>query len=271
MDSESVEPKRPRSFHGEVAAAVERFFTPRRQPATPRDLEWIERGSTRSLPGGLVASIWGDGRATVLLAHGWESRRTHWSAFVPPLLEAGFRVVSVDAPAHGDSAGEKANMVQYGRAICAAAHELGPLAGVMGHSFGAAGLSVALRDGLPATRAVFLSSPASIETLVLRWARHHGLTEEELPQFLELAAREVGVTIGTLHVAELVAELTQPALIIHDRQDEDIPFADGEEIARAWPDAQLLATDRYGHRRILLARPVVQAAVTFLRDGVGNS
>ena len=48
---------------------------------------------------------------------------------------SGLSAVGVDAPAHGDSPGEKANVLQYGKALVEAGGELGPLAGIVGHSF----------------------------------------------------------------------------------------------------------------------------------------
>jgi pimeloyl-ACP methyl ester carboxylesterase len=93
----------------DLTAAVVRFLTPRPAPPTPRDLEMIDQGSPVVLDCGLAATAWGEG-PTVLLAHGWESRRTHWSAFVPALTAAGYRAVAIDAPAHGDSPGETSNM-----------------------------------------------------------------------------------------------------------------------------------------------------------------
>ena len=100
----------------ELHKAVDRFLTPRTSPAKPRDQELLQQGTALSLACGLAATAWGKG-PTVLLAHGWESRGTHWGAFVPPLVEAGFRAVAVDAPAHGDSPGRRANVLQYGLSL----------------------------------------------------------------------------------------------------------------------------------------------------------
>jgi pimeloyl-ACP methyl ester carboxylesterase len=55
-----------------------------------------------------------------------------------------------------------------------------------------------------------------------------------------------------------------PALVIHDRNDQEIPVAEGQAIAAAWPGANTLFTERYGHRRILIARDVIKAVVNFL-------
>ena len=262
MPQPSDASNRPR-FSGNLDLAVERFFTPRKSPPTRRDDALLNKGVRLSANCALAGTTWGDG-PTVLLAHGWESRGTHWGILIGTLAEAGFRAVAVDAPAHGDSPGTTANMLQYARALVQVGLELGPLAGIVGHSFGAGAAAIALRRGLAVERAVVISSPSSIVALVERWGRHHGMNEAELPQFLELVARQVGCSMEELDLSTVARNLKQPALVIHDRDDQDIPMCEGQAVAEAWPGAKLLLTERYGHRRILLARPVQQEVLSFL-------
>jgi pimeloyl-ACP methyl ester carboxylesterase len=250
----------------DLRRAVERFLTPRPTPVTPRDEQLLRQGTGLFLTCGLAATAWGDGPA-VLLAHGWESRRSHWGAFVPALVAAGFRAVAVDAPAHGDSPGKRANALQYGLGLVEVGQEVGPLAGVVGHSFGAAAAAIALHRGLNADRAVLISGPASLVAVIERWGRHHRISEAEMPTFVGRIAREVGVPIESLDLTRLATGLKHPVLVVHDRGDDDIPVEEGLAVAAAWPGARTLVTERYGHRRILIAREVVRAVVGFLMEG----
>lgn len=245
--------------------AVTQFLTPRSLPPTPRDDELRRRGEELSLRCGLGASAWGSG-PTILLAHGWESRRTHWGAFVPSLIEAGYRVVAVDAPAHADSPGTEVSVFDYAQALSSVGAEIGPLAGVVGHSFGAAAGAIALHLGLNAERAVLISGPASLTGVIERWGRHHGLSDEELPTFVRLIAQRTEVSLDNLDLTRIAVKLKQPALIIHDRGDDDIPLTDAMAISAAWPGSTLVVTDRFGHRRILIAKDVVKHVVGFLRN-----
>jgi pimeloyl-ACP methyl ester carboxylesterase len=208
---------------------------------------------------------WGSG-PTVLLAHGWESRGTHWGTFVGPLVEAGFRAVAVDAPAHGDSPGRRAHVLQYGLTLCRVGQELGPLAGVVAHSFGAAAAAIGLREGLCTNRVALISGPSSLAGFVERWARLHGLSEDEIPSFLRLVETEVGQPMAHFEIARIAAALTMPVFIIHDRNDRDIPVEDAFAIAAAWPGSRTLITDRFGHRRIMIAREVVDEVAKFLTE-----
>jgi pimeloyl-ACP methyl ester carboxylesterase len=62
-----------------------------------------------------------------------------------------------------------------------------------------------------------------------------------------------------------VAPLRARALVIHDRGDRDVPFAQGAAIAAAWPGARLHAVEGLGHYRVLRDPAVIEAAVAFLR------
>jgi predicted alpha/beta-fold hydrolase len=55
---------------------------------------------------------WGHG-APVLFIHGWSGRGTQVLNFLKPLLQAGYRVISFDARAHGETAGRTTSMLVY--------------------------------------------------------------------------------------------------------------------------------------------------------------
>jgi pimeloyl-ACP methyl ester carboxylesterase len=112
---------------------------------------------------------------------------------------------------------------------------------------------------------VLISGPRSLVSVTERWARQHGIDELELAQFVELVDERVGEPIENLELSRLATELRHPVLVVHDRGDEDIPVEDGLAVAAAWPGARTLITERYGHRRILIAKEVVREVVGFLR------
>ena len=65
-----------------------------------------------------------------------------------------------------------------------------------------------------------------------------------------------------------VESINSAALFIHDRDDKENRFEGGLAMARTWRDAHLLATEGWGHRRILRSAPVVQSAIDFIADDV---
>mgnify|MGYP003291741877 CR=1 FL=1 len=57
-----------------------------------------------------------------------------------------------------------------------------------------------------------------------------------------------------------------PLLVIHDREDAEVPWQEGAIIAQAWPGATLSTTSGLGHRRIVHDPAVVERAVGFLTE-----
>ena len=250
---------------GRIEQAFQAFTTPERTPLTARDEALLGRGTGLGLIDGLATTAWGEG-PTVLLAHGWNSRGTHWGAHIDALTAAGFRAVAVDATGHGASPGERCHVLGYGLSLVEVARQVGPLAGVVAHSFGAGAAVLALDRGLQTDRVALLSGPASLAGVVERWGRAHHLPETDLPALLDRVERFVGEPVADLDLLRIVGGLDQPALIVHDRADEEVPVAEAHAVAAAWPGARLLVTERYGHRRILIAREVVRAVAAFLGD-----
>ena len=60
--------------------------------------------------------------------------------------------------------------------------------------------------------------------------------------------------------------MASPLLVIHDRDDSMVPFANGSEIARSWPGARLIETSGLGHSDILRDPAVIPHVLHFLND-----
>ena len=138
------------------------------------------------------------------------------------------------------------------------------------HSLGGAAVSLAMRNGLQARRAVLLSPPADVVLFSRAFAQHlriprraHNAMRQHLESRLQFRWEE-------LHVPTLARRITAPALIVHDRDDPDVPYAHGEEIAAAWPGAELLTTNGLGHRAVLRDPEVLQRTVAFLSVGMAT-
>ena len=60
-------------------------------------------------------------------------------------------------------------------------------------------------------------------------------------------------------------------LVIHDRRDMKVPIRDGEALVKAWPGARLMATEGFGHHKILKDTPVIEQAVAFLAGATDSA
>jgi predicted alpha/beta hydrolase family esterase len=216
----------------------------------------------------VAAWRWGYGPA-VMLVHGWEGRASQLGAFVEPLVAAGLSVVAFDAPAHGDSPGGRLYLPDHADAIADVAAQVGPLHGIVAHSFGAAAVLLAHgRHGIAAERNVMISPNAIIDDAVARFAHHVGLDDRDrhaLQAHLEIAS---GVPLAALKLPALVGAREQALLVVHDRADREVPFVHGERLAQVWGGAALRETSGLGHRKILRDPGVIAQVAAFVGTGV---
>lgn len=249
--------------------AYRQLATPPRAALGKWPLAVREQTRLRRLPcgaGELAVYEWGQGPA-VLLVHGWGSNAMHLGRMVGPLLNAGFRVVAFDAPAHGRSSGHRTDMVEFANAVAAVARHAGPLHAVIGHSFGAAMAMFAARDwGMATSRLVLISSFNHCNWFVEMFARHIGLTPEVLGRVRELFVQRYGGRLdwGRMSVLEMARQAGLPALLVHDETDEEIPFEHGLSLAAAMPCTQFKATHGLGHHRVARNPEVIRRVVDFL-------
>jgi pimeloyl-ACP methyl ester carboxylesterase len=214
----------------------------------------------------LAAWSWGNGPA-IVLAHGWGGRGTQMRAFVPPLVGAGYRAVVFDGPAHGTSAGRSTNLPAFGDAIAAVARATGAR-GVVAHSMGGAATLVALSRGFSLSRAVLLGAPSNAERIWRDFSRALGLSGAVAADARRRLERRVGENFGELNVSSFASRITAPVLVVHDRNDDEVPWSEGEENARLLPGGFLVTTNGLGHRRLLRDGAVVERAVRFLAEGI---
>lgn len=254
---------------GAAAAVAERlFFTPPRpRPSRGEAVLRVGRRFDVRVGGQRVAAWrWGHGPAVVLL-HGWAGRAAQMTSFVAPLLARRLSVVAIDAPGHGRSPWGRSSAVDFARALRAVAAEVGPVHGIVAHSLGAAAAAMALHDGLRVERVALLGPAAYPPAWFGRFAAALGISAAVAQRARLRSERRLGLRWDAFHVPTMVASFTAPALIVHDRHDDEVPASDGAAIAAAWPGAQLVETMSLGHFRLLRDASVIDQVADFVSAG----
>ncbi|HQS30892.1 MAG: hypothetical protein B7X59_03625 [Polaromonas sp. 39-63-203] len=249
--------------------AYKLLATPPRSPEKPWQTELRDKAITTRLrlgAGELAVYEWGCG-PTVLMVHGWGARATHMGKMIMPLVDAGFRVVAFDAPAHGESFGRSTDLIAYAAAIKAVARHAGPVHTLLAHSFGVAMALFARRDwGIPVQRQVLVSSFRHCKWFTEAFARHVGLAPHVMAHAMQMMVERYQGRLDweSLSVVEMLRQTRQPTLIIHDREDLEIPFEHSVALLQAAPHAQFHATSGLGHHRLLGNADVIAQVVRFV-------
>jgi pimeloyl-ACP methyl ester carboxylesterase len=199
----------------------------------------------------------------VYLVHGWGGRSEQLANFVRPLVAGGFRVVAFDAPAHGRSAGRLSSGPQFGRALAAVASRCGRPHAVVAHSLGAAATVFACREGLRPDRLVFVGPAADPVAWARQFARTLGLSTRVQALLRSRSERRIRASWDDLKIVP-PSGMAPPLLVVHDREDQEVPWHDGAGIAAVWPGARLVTTTGLGHRRILKDSRTVDLVTAFV-------
>lgn len=267
------------SLAGPPAARL--WFTPWRVDPGPRgrarQAEWLKGTEPVSFSAGrhrISGFAAGPGRehslGTVLLVHGWGERAASLGAFVEPLASAGYRVVGMDAPAHGGSSGGRTDGFQVAAAIRGVGESIGDVKGMIAHSMAGMAATYAVAEGLPLDAVVLVAPATRLDHAFDAFSKMVRLPAAASIGLRRVIDRRFGADVWTrISGPALARDLDVPALIVHDRDDPQVDLADSEELAAAWPGARLVTTEGLGHGRILRDPHVIEEAVTFLRARIG--
>ncbi len=151
-----------------------------------------------------------------------------------------------------------------------------PPVAAIGYSLGGLSAGVACIPDLVGTGRlavpgiVLIASPTTLRSATRQWLRMAGEPEARVDELMERLI-QLGYDAPRYDLVAQAATLPARLLIVHDIADEDVPVGDADALQAVRPDAAALRTERYGHGRILLARPVAEAVTAFVRPDLAVS
>lgn len=266
--------------------AVRRFTTP--PPITRRITDPDKRVTMpKSMPpdgvhrdllgseGRIACWSWGETEwPLVVCLHGWGGRGTQWGALAAALLDAHYRVVVFDAPAHGASDGDRASMPAFRNALLRVLDAFGTPHTLVGHSLGGLATLAAIASRAnagvsPLPRAISIGAPSTVDRPMSRFLRRHQGNEDvarEMIRQLEDRWHFRWRDLDTTTLAEQAARRGgAPLLVIHAADDEQVPVIESDGLAADWHGAvRWLAPEGTGHLRILLHADVIARIMAFI-------
>jgi pimeloyl-ACP methyl ester carboxylesterase len=252
--------------------AYKLWFTPTRFNMPEREKEVLASAkiATHQIDDDeIVTFSWGQektDRPLVLLVHGWSGRGTQLGPFVQPLLDAGYRVLSFDAPAHGKSSGKQTNIYEVADVLVDLQKHYGEINAVITHSFGGPCIAAAMQRGFITDRIVSIAPPATTRGLVEKFNDALHVPKKAAKIMMQLTEKKYGENIWEeISMVNTIKTSSLPGLVIHDNNDSDIPWEEGEAVAKAWDNAQFIKTSGLGHRRILRDPAVIETSVAFIQ------
>jgi pimeloyl-ACP methyl ester carboxylesterase len=229
-------------------------------------LEQTEPIAMRTSVGRIAGFTAGDG-PLVILVHGLGERAAALGGFISPLTEAGFRVVGLDLPGHGESAGQMNNPIKSAAAVREIADHLGGAHAVIAHSLGGHAALWAMNEGLAVERAVLIAPNVDMSYATKTFQFLFGLSDKAMDGLKRKIERRYGPDIWhDLSGEHLARSIEAPGLVVHDPEDPQVPFEGSERLVRKWRAARLIEAPELGHGTITRDPSVIERAVTFVAE-----
>jgi pimeloyl-ACP methyl ester carboxylesterase len=202
----------------------------------------------------------------VALFHGWMGKIEQFKKLTETLTAAGFGVLLVDMPAHGQSSGVRSDARRFAGCIDHFNRSQN-LSGIVCHSLSGLATAISIHElGAHFNKVVFISAPSSGPEILNDFVRRIKGPSNLKKPLKKALFDQYGIDFDTFHGADFIKE--NPAAIehflnFHDTMDQAVPLEDGLAYAKAM-DTKCTITEQLGHNRILKDDTVIHAVTDFL-------
>lgn len=234
-----------------ASKALDIFCTPRGGKVKSHQKKFLKKWDVKMVPHGNIEIATyryaGDG-PRVLLCHGWESNTFRWRKLFKHLVAAGYDVVAMDAPAHGQTGSDRFTAVKYAEMMDTVSKHYLPAA-ICGHSVGGmAAIFYLYRQQPPNIRqAIILAAPDRLQDITTNYFNIIGGSQRLRTYYEGMIEERFGNKTEYFSAASFASTLDIPALIVHDRKDTINQYEEGLRIHEAWAGSELLSTEGLDH------------------------
>lgn len=207
---------------------------------------------------------YGFGSKKALLVHGWSGRGTQLVKIADQLTDMGYTTISFDAPAHGKSPGSTTLMVEFIASILELEKKYGKFDIAVGHSLGGMSVLNSIKKGLKLDKAVIVGSGDSINDILQDFVKKMNL-EPKIAHLMRSSFEQTyQESMENYSGSNAAKEVNIPILVIHDENDEDVPYTASVNIHKTLKNSELLLTKSLGHRKILGNEDVILKIKNFI-------
>jgi pimeloyl-ACP methyl ester carboxylesterase len=173
-------------------------------------------------------------------------------------------VISFDGPAHGKSTGRTTMMPEFLKTIEKINTTFGPFEAAIGHSFGAISLYNAASNFLTIKALIAIGSGDKISDIISNFAKNLYLKEKSARKIQSGLENKWMIHIDDFASSTVAKKIKIPVLVVHDKNDGDVPVSCAYRIRQNLEKGSLLITNGLGHTKILRNKEVVNKSVEFI-------
>lgn len=249
--------------------AIKLFTTPLKHKIPKREIEMNknsiqEKLILQTIDKEIIVYKYGTGTKRVLLVHGWSGRGTQLVKIADEFVKFGYQTISFDAPAHGKASGKTSNMTEFIAGILELEKQFGPFEFAVGHSLGGMSILNSIKEGLKVKKAVIIGSGDIVEDIMDDFVEKLGMNIAISKKMKANLEKQIDKTMDSFSAYIVAREIDIPVLVIHDKDDDDVPVKAGHHIKENLKNGELFLTEGLGHRKILGDAKVIKKIIEFL-------
>ena len=244
------------------------FSKPRKGQITKEQCSFLKTSIKEKLQyksNAIMTYRWSGNKKTILLIHGWESNSGRWMPLINHLKEKKHNIVAMDAPAHGNSGSDIFNVLLHSEFINIVAQKFQPNI-IIGHSMGGmATVFFQYKYQLKSIeKMVLLGTPSEFLNILKRYTDMLGYNKRIINQLHSIIIERFGASPESFSTAKYLETTNSKGLIIHDQDDDIIPYVDALQIKDRFKNSELITTKGLGHS--LNHKTVTSYILEFIED-----
>jgi pimeloyl-ACP methyl ester carboxylesterase len=206
----------------------------------------------------------GNSKRKVLLVHGWSGRGTQLFSIAEELLKNGFMTVSFDAPAHGKSSSKTTMMTEFIASIKFLEEKTGPFEIIIGHSLGGMAVLNSVDGTIKVKKIISIGAGDIITDIIKVFVGKLELKPIIVNKIKTHFYKKFNKNIDDYSGSYAAKNVNIPTLIIHDKEDKEVPVSCAINIRQNLKQGELLITNGLGHTRILKDKLVINKIIEFI-------
>ena len=211
-----------------------------------------------------VLHKWGSGPKNILFLHGWESNSQRWLPYYNMLEKEKYTIYALDAPGHGMSGGDKLNVEVFRQAIEAALARIGPIDTIIGHSLSntAVGYCYIMNPNVDVKKFIVMGAASGMDAVFTYFKEILGLSRRSVANLSKKVNTIFKIPHQEVKLMSFLDKVTQPVLVIHDKNDAITPFKPIENVLKKHPKINTYIT--CGLKHDLKAEEVYAKVIAFI-------
>ena len=239
------------SLKSATSIALQLFSKPRKGQITKEQSEFLDTAVKQvfEYQNNQIATYhWHGKNQTILLIHGWESNTGRWMDLILGLQEKNFNIIALDAPAHGNSGSKTFNVPLYAEYIHTVTKNFNPNI-VVAHSLGGMStvFSISKYQVQNIKKLILIGVPSEYIDVLERYKNMIGYNNRIVLNLNQLITDRFGLSPKSLSTVNNLEKIDSKGLIIHDEDDDVIPYNDALLIQNSFKNSKLITTKGLGH------------------------